>query len=230
MKKLSFSLSSSNNSSKPSKSTSHSSQNQHNQSAKKEFLTEFDPSKTLANSTSKSPIVIPPIPNQWRPQTKNTDPNSKSDDLNLEFEVEPNPNIINGLNLRENKGSGSESSSLIDRLMLQNLKRDLERLPEDRGLEEFDDVSVEEFAPALLKGYGWYEGRGIGKNAKEDVKVVQYRKWNAKEGLGFIERGYCSFDVDMLNFIQHADKVFFKEQTMITGYGGNLQEMNQING
>ncbi|KVH88749.1 G-patch domain-containing protein [Cynara cardunculus var. scolymus] len=197
MKKLSFSLSSSNNSSKPSKSTSYSSQNQHDQSAKKEFVTEFDPSKTLADSTSKTPLIIPPIPNEWKPQnkTENTDPPFKSDDPNLEFEVEPNstvepfdPNIIKGLNLRCKKGSGSESSSLIDQLMLKNLKRDLERLPEDRGLEEFDDVSIEEFAPALLKGYGWYEGRGIGKNAKEDVKVVQYTKWNAKEGLGFIER------------------------------------------
>ncbi|KAJ9537018.1 hypothetical protein OSB04_029751 [Centaurea solstitialis] len=161
--KLSFSLSSSSSKSKPPKSTS---QIQHHQSTKIEFLTEFDPSsKTLPDSTSKTPLIIPPIPNQWNPKSK----------------IEPNPNS-------KNQNSGHESTSPIDRLMLYNLKMDLERLPEDRGLEEFEDVPIEKFGAGLLKGYGWYEGRGIGKNAMEDVKVVQYAKWNAKEGLGFIER------------------------------------------
>lgn len=53
-------------------------------------------------------------------------------------------------------------------------------------MEEFEDMAVENFASALLKGYGWVEGRGIGKNAKEDVKVVEYTKRTGKEGLGFV--------------------------------------------
>ncbi|KAD4178475.1 hypothetical protein E3N88_27066 [Mikania micrantha] len=59
-------------------------------------------------------------------------------------------------------------------------------IPDDRGLGEFDDVPVEDFARAYLKGYGWCEGRGIGKNAKEDVKVVEYTNNAAGEGLGFV--------------------------------------------
>ena len=70
-------------------------------------------------------------------------------------------------------------------MLLQKVKDDLERLLEDRGLQEFDDVAVEGFGEALLAGYGWYKGRGIGKNAKEDVEVVHYNKRTDKHGLGF---------------------------------------------
>ena len=69
--------------------------------------------------------------------------------------------------------------------MLEKLRYDLKRLPEDRGFEEFEEMPVEDFAKALLKGYGWHEGRGVGKNAKEDVKIKQYTKRTDKEGLGF---------------------------------------------
>ncbi|KAL7596532.1 hypothetical protein Lser_V15G30173 [Lactuca serriola] len=205
--KLSFSLSSSKNSSKPSKSSFSASRDHDDQSPEKEFFTEFDSSITLADSISKRTIVIPPIPNEWNPQkqTTNIDIPIKSNDPNLEFEVDTNSaeepidsNISYGLNLRTKKASRSdkdpevdrsESLSSINRLMLMKLRSDLKSLPDDRGLDEFDDVSVEEFAPALLKGYGWYEGRGIGKNAKEDVKVFQFTKMTAKQGLGFVNNG-----------------------------------------
>ncbi|KAL7596401.1 protein MOS2 [Lactuca sativa] len=197
--KLSFSLSSS----KPPKPTLKSLQDQPSSSLKKEFVTEFDPSKSLADRNSKNPVVIAPISNEWRPQKKmrNIDLPVKSDDPNLEFEVmnhtveQTDPNITYGLNLRGKKDSApdseskvqrSQSTSSIDNLMLNKLRNDLERLPEDRGMEEFEDMSVEDFASALLKGYGWVEGRGIGKNAKEDVKVVEYTKRTGKEGLGFV--------------------------------------------
>lgn len=70
--------------------------------------------------------------------------------------------------------------------MMQKFKEDMERLPEDQGFDEFKDVSVDGFGAALLGGYGWKEGMGIGKNAKEDVKVVEVKRRTAKEGLGFV--------------------------------------------
>lgn len=76
--------------------------------------------------------------------------------------------------------------SAIDRLMLMKLKSDLKKLPDDRGLNEFNDVSVADFGTAYLKGYGWVEGSGIGKNAKEDVKVVEYTNRIGRQGLGFV--------------------------------------------
>ncbi|KAF9614938.1 hypothetical protein IFM89_021368 [Coptis chinensis] len=60
---------------------------------------------------------------------------------------------------------------------------------DDKGLEEFIGVPVNGYGKAVLAGYGWYEGRGIGKNAERDVKVVQYRGvFEGKAGLGFIPR------------------------------------------
>lgn len=172
---------------------------------KTEFVTEFDPSKTLDDSKK---LVIPPKPNEWRPHKKmrNLDLPVKSDDPNLQFEVEStshvdptDSSISYGLNLRQSNNNDSglhpktesndrllQKPDSIDGQMLKKLRDDLDKLPEDRGFEEFNDVPVEGFGAALLAGYGWYEGRGIGKNAKEDVKVVEYKRWTAKEGLGFV--------------------------------------------
>ncbi|KAK9059386.1 hypothetical protein SSX86_022006 [Deinandra increscens subsp. villosa] len=161
--KVSFSLSSS---SKPPNSTLRSPSNQHDESATKEFITDFDPSKTPTDSSSNTPFIIPPIPNEWNPQNQAMSSIDLPDDPNLQ--------------------SGSDPVSSIDRLMLMKLRSDLRRLPDDSGLGEFDNVPVEDFAGAYLKGYGWRQGRGIGKNAKEDVKVVEFRNNAAGEGLGFV--------------------------------------------
>ena len=73
-------------------------------------------------------------------------------------------------------------------MLLQKLRDDLQRLPEDNGFQEFDDTPVEGFGKALLAGYGWKEGRGIGKNAKEDVEIVVQKRHTGKHGLGFVEK------------------------------------------
>ncbi|KAF2282733.1 hypothetical protein GH714_030778 [Hevea brasiliensis] len=58
----------------------------------------------------------------------------------------------------------------------------------DCGLEEFEDAPVEGFGAALLAGYGWYKGRGIGRNAKEEGKIEFREKIgrNSREGLGYV--------------------------------------------
>ncbi|KAK1408347.1 hypothetical protein QVD17_40054 [Tagetes erecta] len=198
--KLSFSLSSS----KPPKPALKPSQNESQSSTHKQFVTEFDSSKTLTNLNSKTLDVIAPIANNWRPQKKkmrNVDLPDKSEDPNLEFEVvnssiDPvDPNISYGLNLRAKKDPEPDSkpkddrfqsASSIDQLMLNKLRNDLDTLPEHGGMEEFEDMPVENFAAALLKGYGWHEGKGVGKNAKEDVKVFEFKQRTGKEGLGFV--------------------------------------------
>ncbi|KAJ6393965.1 hypothetical protein OIU77_023240 [Salix suchowensis] len=90
-----------------------------------------------------------------------------------------------GLNLRQPTVTSLTKEARVEDVMLEKLRHDLKRLPEDRGFEEFEEIQVEDFAKALLKGYGWHEGRGVGKNAKEDVKIKQYTKRTDKEGLGF---------------------------------------------
>ncbi|XVF30194.1 hypothetical protein REPUB_Repub16aG0036300 [Reevesia pubescens] len=168
----------------------------------KEFVTEFDPSKTQSNS--KPSFVIPPKQNEWRPykKMKNLDLPLQSDaSRDLQFELDSSSHLSQsdtkisfGLNLRTNSSKGDaddnkqgipQSAAPVETILLQSFKEDLKRLPEDRGFEEFEDVPVEDFGKALLAGYGWVEGRGIGKNTKEDVKVKQYERRTDKEGLGF---------------------------------------------
>lgn len=118
----------------------------------------------------------------------------------LQFEVEtlsvtddPDAKISYGLNVRdksepENRDGGGEQRPRlrgVEDTLLQKFKDDLERLADHRGLEEFDEMPVEGYGEALLSGYGWYPGRGIGKNAKEDVKVKEYTKSTDRHGLGF---------------------------------------------
>ncbi|KAK4256127.1 hypothetical protein QN277_009035 [Acacia crassicarpa] len=179
----------------------------------REYVTEFDASKS-SSDPNKSTMVIPPIENEWNigrshKRMKNLDlPITESNGTEVGFEldtstvVEPGSDMSYGLNLRQTKkndgdgekpatGSGGDNHERsrpvsVDSVLLQKFKDDMKRLPDDRGFDEFEDVAVEGFGAALLAGYGWREGMGIGKNAKEDVKVVQYERRTAKEGLGFV--------------------------------------------
>eukprot|EP00268_Persea_americana_P045335 TRINITY_DN4618_c0_g1_i1.p1 TRINITY_DN4618_c0_g1~~TRINITY_DN4618_c0_g1_i1.p1 ORF type:complete len:274 (-),score=60.39 TRINITY_DN4618_c0_g1_i1:303-1124(-) len=124
-----------------------------------QYITEFDPSKTLS---PKPKILIPPKPNTWNLRTK--------------------------CNRNQNPPSNPDSPSTPDSLddpSLKKLREDLKNLPDDRGLDEFNEIPVGSFGSGLLAGYGWSEGRGIGLNSKEDVKVPQYPRRFGTQGLGF---------------------------------------------
>ncbi|MFS7914545.1 putative spp2/MOS2, G-patch domain-containing protein [Helianthus anomalus] len=141
----------------------------------KPFFTAFDPPHTQTQTT----YIIPPLANVlWTPQNNNntTAPPPRTTPIHPEADQ----NISYGLNLRAKKGSaGSRHTHNVDRFKSDSwierilLKRDLDSLPEDGGMDEFEDMPVESFTPALFKGYGWYEGRWVGKNPKEDVKVFE---------------------------------------------------------
>ncbi|KAH0926544.1 hypothetical protein HID58_018800 [Brassica napus] len=180
----------------------------------KEFVTEFDPSKTLADSTPKH--VIPPIENTWRPhkKMKNLDLPLQSGNTGsgLEFEAEvpltdSQENITYGLKLRQKAKDDEEEEDRnlapIEQLMMQSLRKDLESLADDPTLEDFESVPVEGFGAALMAGYGWKPGKGIGKNAKEDVQIKEYKRWTAKEGLGF--------DLDKSKVVVDTNKAKVKE-------------------
>lgn len=124
-----------------------------------QYITEFDPSKTLS---PKPKILIPPKPNTWNLRTK--------------------------CNCNQNPPSNPDRPSTPDSLdepSLRKLREDLKNLPDDRGLDEFNEIPVGSFGSGLLAGYGWSEGRGIGLNSKEDVKVPQYPLRFGTQGLGF---------------------------------------------
>ncbi|XP_057536176.1 protein MOS2 [Amaranthus tricolor] len=202
--KLSFSRSSKQSSSKP--NTIPKPLEDLTDSSEKTFLTEFDPSKTLISNPTPKKLVIPPKQNEWRStkKMKNLDlPPIHSDGKPLEFEMEssdiaapePGSDISYGLNVRQqqrgsnvNGNDNFNTRDSVDSILLKKLRNDIDKLNDDEGFENYDEVPVEGFGEALLAGYGWKQGMGVGRNAKEDVKVIEYKRRTAKEGLGFTDK------------------------------------------
>ncbi|KAG1354739.1 protein MOS2 [Cocos nucifera] len=182
---------------------------------KPQFVTVFDPTQTL---DAPAQLVIPPIPNaDLRPTKKmksfplptaNDDPSAAVASetrfvLDTSTGDAPASNIAYGLTLRSNGGAAPVDSrsheedgdpcraASVEDSMLRRFKEDMKNLPQDRGFDEFNDIPVEGFGAALLAGYGWSEGKGIGRNNKGDTKVVQYERRAGTEGLGYVP---CSSD------------------------------------
>ncbi|KAI9110569.1 hypothetical protein K1719_018435 [Acacia pycnantha] len=172
----------------------------------REYVREFDASKSSSDPNRSTMVIPPIENEwnigRSHKRMKNLDlPITESNGTEVGFEldtstvVETCSDMSYGLNLRQIKkndgdgekpvassgggGGGNHERSRpvsLDSVVLQKFKDDMKRLPDDRGFDEFKDVAVEGFGAALLAGYGWREGMGIGKNAKEDVKVVQYER------------------------------------------------------
>ncbi|KAH7653540.1 G patch domain and KOW motifs-containing protein [Dioscorea alata] len=164
--------------------------------SKPAYFTVFDGSQPLP-AVSPS-LVIPPIPNsdfRAAKKMKNLIPPPVSDDPDVTSDTQfvldtsgadaPAGSIPYGLTIRESKSKDESEERDPQLAELRRFREDIKRLPADRGMEEFADVSVENFAAAVLAGYGWKEGMGIGRGNKEDVKVVQYDRRQGKEGLGY---------------------------------------------
>lgn len=47
-----------------------------------------------------------------------------------------------------------------------SFKDDVENRPDETGMEAYEKIPVDEFGAALLRGLGWNEGEGIGRNRK----------------------------------------------------------------
>ncbi|CAO2839264.1 unnamed protein product [Amaranthus hypochondriacus] len=239
--KLSFSRSSKQSSSKP--NTKPKPSENLTDSSEKTFLTEFDPSKTLTSNPTPKKLVIPPKENEWRPtkKMKNLDlPPIHSDGKPLEFEMEssdiavpePGSDISYGLNVRQqqrgsnvNGNDDFNTRNSVDSILLKKLKNDLDKLNDDEGFDNYDEVPVEGFGEALLAGYGWKQGMGIGRNAKEDVKVIEYKRRTAKEGLGFTDKE-VPVKLGTENGIKKSDEKKSKGGSLSFGVGKEVRVIN----
>ncbi|CAN8230613.1 unnamed protein product [Cochlearia groenlandica] len=157
----------------------------------KDFFTEFDPSKT--QTTTKQKHVIPPLEDRRRSQNH---PIQSSSAIEFEPNTLSNGNLVSdnityGLNLRQKSDFSnidSRSKEPVEQLLLKSLREDMKSLPDAPKLVDFESVPVDGYGAALLAGYGWKPGQGIGLKAKEDVKIVEYSKWNGNEGFGFSKK------------------------------------------
>lgn len=176
-----------------------------------EFVTEFDGKGRKPNQASTK--VIPMQENSWRPEkrmknimmesdlTSSTEDRFETDTLSAGSQ----PNVQYGLQLKrkpsdpEEETLAHQSETLDDSIAndhdveppardrdLQKLREDVEALPEETSMDAYENVPVEEFGEALLRGMGWEKGKPIGRNATHVVAPIEHVRRVGREGLGAI--------------------------------------------
>ncbi|ERN08173.1 hypothetical protein AMTRI_Chr09g37590 [Amborella trichopoda] len=209
--KLSFSLSSK-RSSRP-RPTDFGERNTNEEEPKAEFVTEFDSSKTPSEK-SRLVIPRQESSWRAEKNMKNIKPEEThlefeiiTHETSIESDVGYGLNLRNksngGDSKRENEDMGNSGLSCMEPVEATEVdakrKKDMgnssfpsvkpknldSELEEDGGLDEFSDMPIEGFGAAVLAGYGWTEGQGIGRKAKKDIQVVQYIRRAGMGGLGF---------------------------------------------
>ncbi|XP_074558262.1 protein MOS2-like [Curcuma longa] len=206
--KLSFSFSSSKSSSRPPASKL-ARPPANDGGSKPQFVTVFDPSAVRNPDDSK--LIIAPIPNAYSNPTlkrmknllplPNVDNDPSSADTTTRFVLDtstgdaPAGSIPYGLTLRSadesrsHREEGGESARGRSRAQDEDFRRyreDVKNRPEEQSMEAFEQVKVEDFAAAVLSGYGWKQGQVIGRNKDlADTKVFEYKRKGGSEGLGY---------------------------------------------
>jgi hypothetical protein len=140
--------------------------------------------------------VVPKLENSWRPEKRMKNIMMEGDAMKPTeetFEMEtmdagPKPNVQYGLTLMERVEVEEEAEAprrmSLRELEDQKLRDDLTNLPEEATLDQYEDLPVEEFGEALLRGMGWEKGKPIGRNAKTVVTPVEYTRRQGMLGLG----------------------------------------------
>jgi hypothetical protein len=66
----------------------------------------------------------------------------------------------------------------------ERFRLDVHRRPDEATLEAYEDVPVEQFGEALLRGMGWEPGKGLGPNEDGLAVPIEYVKRPHRLGLG----------------------------------------------
>jgi G patch domain/KOW motif-containing protein len=66
----------------------------------------------------------------------------------------------------------------------QQFRDDLAHLPDSAPMAAYEDMPIEAFGEAMLRGMGWKEGAPVGRNSKEVVKPIEYIPRPERLGLG----------------------------------------------
>lgn len=159
-----------------------------------QFITEFGPSETV-NPAATPAIVVAPLPNFHLFRREPCDGPSrkpaiiKEEGIVFTREADDNPRSSShaayGLNLPSATATATDKKEsdkapphhqvtvTSSELLRRRFKQDIAALSDHRETEEYPKFSAKAFAAAVLAGYGWSEGQGIGRNNKKkgDTKV-----------------------------------------------------------
>ena len=84
----------------------------------------------------------------------------------------------------KNKNESFIGKSLAEK-ELDAFKEDVEDLPEQASIEAYESMPIEDFGAAMLRGMGWKEGEGVGRNAKSGrADPVEFVPRMGRLGLG----------------------------------------------
>ncbi|KAJ3106830.1 hypothetical protein HDU97_005542 [Phlyctochytrium planicorne] len=82
----------------------------------------------------------------------------------------------------------SDDDDVRDGPLLQNhrsdYKEDLQQRPDEATLEDYDNIPIEEFGAAMLRGMGWKDGQVVGKNQSGLAQPVFFKRRPHLLGLG----------------------------------------------
>lgn len=67
---------------------------------------------------------------------------------------------------------------------LQAFKEDMEDLPDQASMDDYEDMPIEDFGKAMLRGMGWEEGKAVGRMHKGMVEAVEFIPRPGRLGLG----------------------------------------------
>ncbi|GIL62554.1 hypothetical protein Vafri_16641 [Volvox africanus] len=88
----------------------------------------------------------------------------------------PSYNVGNG----NGGGGGSTTAAALE---ARAFREAVEELPESVDVEAYEAMPVEEFGKAMLRGMGWQDGMGVGRNRKK-VDAIEYVRRPERLGLG----------------------------------------------
>lgn len=167
-----------------------------------EYVTSVDAEAgvVLANPrAARGARVVPKQENSWRPEERMKNIRMEADatrSTEETFEMEtmgagPKPNVVYGLTVMKTRGDedgaeGPRQTISLKELEDQKLREDMLNLPEEATLETYDELPVEEFGEALLRGMGWEKGKPVGRNAKAVVEPIEFEKRQGTLGLGAV--------------------------------------------
>ncbi|KAI8992282.1 DExH-box splicing factor binding site-domain-containing protein [Pilobolus umbonatus] len=78
--------------------------------------------------------------------------------------------IKDAMGVEEEKEEGPKKVIVMDETTA--FRNDIEDRPDETTMDDYENVPVEEFGAALLRGLGWNEGEGIGRNRKNEKAPV----------------------------------------------------------
>lgn len=128
----------------------------------RQYITEFD----LNNSTGPRKI-IPKLQNSWRLFTQKSEPEVQTTGF------EPSSN-----------GTANSEHEGLKESETEKLRKQIQQCATEPSPHEYENMPVEEFGEALLRGMGWSYGKGVGLNAIGPVAPFQAPRRVGRLGLG----------------------------------------------